>query len=120
MTKTRWLVVLGLIYVATRLAIWGDSLLLPGVVERPVSRGPMVEVVVSKVDIPPGTDLDQLIENDQLRLIEVSQDDVVDGAVTSVDQLSGKTNTLAILAGEQILGGRLKNAAERGSSGPGR
>jgi Flp pilus assembly protein CpaB len=85
---------------------------LPGVVEPPVSHGPMVAVVVSKVDISPGTDLDQLIDNDQLRLIEVPQDAVVDGAVTSFDQLSGKTNTLTILAGEQILAGRLENAVE--------
>jgi Flp pilus assembly protein CpaB len=120
MKRTGLLVVLVLIYVATRLAIRGDFLFMPGVVEPPVADGPMVAVVVSKVDIPPGTDLDQLIENDQLRLIEVSQEAVVDGAVTSIDQLSGKTNTLAILAGEQILAGRLKNAAEQGSSGLGR
>ena len=68
---------------------------------------------MSKVDIPPGTDLDQLIENNQLRLIEVSEKSVVDGAVTSVDQLRGKTNTLAIMAGEQILAGRLKNGGAK-------
>ena len=120
MKRTGLVVVLGLIYVATRLAIRGDFLFMPEVVEPPVSHGPMVEVVVSKVDIPPGTDLDRLIENDQLRLIEVPQEAVVDGAVTSVDQLRGKTNTLFILAGEQILSGRLMIAAEQGSSGPGR
>ena len=31
----------------------------------------MVPVVVSKVDIPARTDLDQLIKNDQFRLLEV-------------------------------------------------
>jgi Flp pilus assembly protein CpaB len=63
---------------------------------------PMVGVVVSKVDIPAGTDMDRLIKDDQFRFILVLQDAAVDGAVTSVDQLSGRHNSVKILAGEQI------------------
>jgi Flp pilus assembly protein CpaB len=68
------------------------------------------------VDIPAGTDLNELIKNDQLRLIEIPQNAVVDGAVTSVDVLKDRRNTVAILAGEQIVAGRLKIVAERHSS----
>ncbi len=118
MTKISWrVVVLGLIWLAIRLALYGGFRFSPAVVEpTPEPRGPVVEVVVSKVDIPPGTDLDQLIKNDQFRLIGVPQDAVVDGAVTSVEQLRGQTNILVIFAGDQIPTGerfltdRLENA----------
>ena len=69
--------------------------------DLPVGR-PMVAVVVPKVDIPPGTDMDQLIKDDQFRLIELPQEAAIDGAVTSIDQLTGKSTRVAILAGEQI------------------
>ena len=65
-------------------------------------------VIVSKVDIPARTDLDQLIKDDQFRAIEVPQDAVVGGAVTSIDQLSHRRTRVAILAGEQILVARIK------------
>jgi Flp pilus assembly protein CpaB len=78
--------------------------------------GPMVGVVVSKVDIPAGTDMDWLIKDDQFRFILVLQDAVVEGAVASVDQLSHRRTRVAILAGEPILAGWLKNGAERDSS----
>jgi Flp pilus assembly protein CpaB len=54
-----------------------------------------------------------LINDDQLRIIQVPPDAVVDGAVTSVDQLEHRRNTVAIQAGEQIPTGRLKNEADR-------
>ena len=62
----------------------------------------MVAVVVSKVDIPARTDLDQLINDDQLRIIQVPESVVVNGAITSVDQLRDGHNRVVILAGEQI------------------
>ena len=69
----------------------------------PVSR---VAVVVSKVDIPAGTDMDQLIKDDQFRLIEVPKD-AADGAVTSIDQLSDRHNSVKIWHGELIRVGRM-------------
>jgi hypothetical protein len=57
----------------------------------------MVLVVVSKVDIPPRTDLDELIKDGRFRVIWVPETVVVDGAVTSVDQLSDGHNRVAIL-----------------------
>jgi hypothetical protein len=71
----------------------------------------MVQVVVSKVDIPPRTDLDELVKDDQLKMIYVPERVVLDGTVTSVDQLQDRRNTVAILAGELILAGRLKIGA---------
>jgi hypothetical protein len=68
----------------------------------------MVLVVVSKVDIPVRTDLDQLIKDGRFRVICVPETVVVDGAVTSVDQLSDGHNRVAILAGEQIPVARIK------------
>ena len=62
----------------------------------------MVMVVVSKVDIPARTDLDEMIKDDQFRAIQVPDSVVVNGAVTSIDQLSHRRTRLAILAGEQI------------------
>ena len=69
--------------------------------DMPVGR-PMAALIVLKVDIPAGTDMDRLIWLDQFRLIEVPKEAVVDGAVTSLDQLRGESNRVAILAGEQI------------------
>ena len=69
--------------------------------DMPVGR-PMAALIVLKVDIPAGTDMDRLIWLDQFRVIEVPKEAAVDGAVTSLDQLRGESNRVAILAGEQI------------------
>jgi pilus assembly protein CpaB len=64
--------------------------------------GEQVPVVVSKVDIPARSDLGTLVKDDQFKIIQVPKVAVVDGAVTSIDQLRDKHNSVAILAGEQI------------------
>ena len=76
----------------------------------------MVPIVISKVDIPAGTDLDQFIRDDQFRLIEVPLVIVDDGTVTSADQLRHKRARVAILTGELIQASRLKTEAVRASS----
>jgi hypothetical protein len=53
------------------------------------------------------------IKNDQLELVRIPADVIVDGTLTSVDQLSHRRTRVAILAGEPILAGWLKNGAER-------
>ncbi|HEY6678482.1 MAG TPA: RcpC/CpaB family pilus assembly protein [Actinomycetota bacterium] len=70
--------------------------------------GEMVAVVVSNVDIPGNTNLNVLITDDQFKIIQVPEVAVVEGAVTSVDQLRDKTNSLPILAGEQIPVARIQ------------
>jgi Flp pilus assembly protein CpaB len=70
--------------------------------------GEMVAVVVSNVDIPGNTNLNVLITDDQFKIIQVPEVAAVEGAVTSVDQLRDKTNSLPILAGEQIPVARIQ------------
>jgi Flp pilus assembly protein CpaB len=70
--------------------------------EKGPAVGEMVAVVVSNEDIPANTNLNVLIAEDQFKIIQVPEVAVVEGAVTSVDQLRDKTNSLPILAGEQI------------------
>jgi Flp pilus assembly protein CpaB len=107
----RLVVVLGLIL--TTLATAWVLLFTRDVQFGPKHGGPIVFAVVSEVDVPAGADLNQLIKDDQLRIILVPEDAAVDGTVTSVDQLKDRRNTIAILAGEPILAARLKIVAER-------
>jgi pilus assembly protein CpaB len=99
--KGRGLVVVLALILAT-LATAGVFMYSRGVKEEAKSGGTMVQVVVSKVDIAANTDLNTLIKDDQFKIIQVPQDAVVDGAITSIDQLKDKHNSVAILAGEQI------------------
>ena len=112
--KGRGLVVVLALILAT-VATAGVFLYARGLEEDAQAGGTLVPVVVSKVDIPARTDLDQLIKNEQFTRIEVPQDAVVDGAVTSVDQMSGKSNSVAILAGEQIPIARISGTVPGGA-----
>jgi pilus assembly protein CpaB len=103
--KGRGLVVFLALVMAT-LATVGVFLYTQNAEKTPV--GEMVAVVVSKVDIPANTNLNVLITDDQFKIIQVPKDAVVEGAVTSVDQLRDKTNSLPILAGEQIPVARIQ------------
>ena len=75
-TKGRWLVVVGLSLIMLGTA--GVLLYARGVQEEPGTSA-LVSVVVFDVDIPAGTDLDQVIKNDQLEVVQVPSDVVVDG-----------------------------------------
>lgn len=112
--KGRGLVVVLALILAT-VATAGVFLYARGLEEDAQAGGTMFPVVVSKVDIPARTDLDQLIKNDQFRVLEVPQEAVVDGAVTSLDQMSGKSNSVAILAGEQIPVARISGEVPGGA-----
>jgi len=105
--KGRGLVVV-LALVLASLATAGVFLYANGVKEEAKSGGEMVAVVVSNVDIPPNTDLNGLIKQNQFKIIQVPKVAVVEGAVISVDQLRDKSNSLAILAGEQIPVARIQ------------
>jgi len=112
--KGRGLVVFLALILAT-LATAGVFMYSRGVQEEAKTGGTMAQVVVSKVDVPARTDLDQLINDDQLKIIQVPESVVVDGAVTSLDQLAGKSNSVAILAGEQIPGARISGNVPGGA-----
>ena len=110
--KGRGLVVFLALILAT-LATVGVFMYTQGVEETP--GGTMVPVVVTKVDIPARSDLDQLIKDDQFRIVQVPANVLVSGAVTSVDQLAGKNNSVAILAGEQIPAARISGNVPGGA-----
>jgi len=112
--KGRGLVVFLALILAT-LATAGVFMYSRGVKEDVQTGGTMVPVVVTKVDIPARSDMDQLIKDDQFRIIQVPAGVVVDGAVTSVDQLAGKNNSVAILAGEQIPAARISGNVPGGA-----
>jgi pilus assembly protein CpaB len=103
--KGRGLVVVLALIMAT-LATAGVWLYTNGA--KPTNVGTMVPVVVSKVDIPANTDLNELIKDDQFKIIQLPETALVDGAITSVDQLRDKHNSLAVLAGEQIPVARIE------------
>ena len=106
MTKSRWLVAV-LVLILAALATVGVFLYSRGEEQGPMTGEPMVPVVVSEVNIPARTDLNELIKDDQFRIILVPED-VVDGAVTSIDQLRDGRNRLRILAGELMHARRIK------------
>ena len=112
--KGRALVVVLALILAT-VATAGVFMYSRGVQEEAKTGGTMVPVVVTKVDIPARSDLDQLIKDDQFRTIQVPANVLVSGAVTSVDQLAGKNNSVAILAGEQIPVARISGNVPGGA-----
>jgi len=112
--KGRGLVVFLALILAT-LATAGVFMYSRGVKEDVKTGGPMVPVVVSNVDIPARSDLDQLIKDDQFKIVQVPTNVLVSGAVTSVDQLAGKNNSVAILAGEQIPAARISGNVPGGA-----
>ena len=112
--KGRGLVVVLALILAT-LATAGVFMYAQGVQEKAETGGEMVPVVVSKVDIPARSDLNELIKNDQFQVIQVPKTAVVDGAVTSTDQLRDQHNSVAILAGEQIPSARVTGTVPGGA-----
>jgi hypothetical protein len=113
-TKGRWLVV-GTLIVTTMATAGVVAYSRRVEIARAINER-NVAVVVFDVDIPAGTDLDQVIRNEQLEIVQVPAYVIVGGTVTSVDQLSHKRTRVAILAGEPILAGWLKSGAEQDSS----
>ena len=111
--KSRGLVVVLALVLAT-LATAGVFLYMQGVREDAKTGGDLVTVVVSKVDIPANTDLNQLITNDQFVAQEIPADAVVDGAVTDLSQLKGRKTSSFILAGEQIPRSRVEGGGVAG------
>lgn len=112
--KGRGLVVFLALILAT-LATAGVFMYSRGVEEQAKTGGTMAQVIVSKVDLPARTDLDQMIKDDQFRVIQVPEGVVVGGAITSLDQLAGKSNSVAILAGEQIPAARISGNVPGGA-----
>jgi len=86
-----------------------------GVKQDAVSGGALSVVLVSTQDIPANTNLNPLIDQGVFTQLQVPTDAVVDGAVTSLDELTGQTTTSPVLANEQISTARLSS----GEAAPG-
>ena len=71
-----------------------------------------VTVIVSKQDIPRGTSLNSLISAGAFTTIQIPRDAVVNGSVTDLSQLRGKTTSTFILQGEQISTARLEGSTQ--------
>ena len=78
--------------------------------------GNLTSVVVSKVDIPANTDLNQLIDDDQFTSQDVPTDTLVEGAITNVQELRNRRNSVFILAGEQIPLSRVQGGKVEGGA----
>lgn len=84
------------------LATVGVFLYARGVREDARTGGDLTAVVVSKVDIPANSDLNQYISDGQFITQEFPTDTVIEGAITELSQLRNRRNSVFIVAGEQI------------------
>jgi pilus assembly protein CpaB len=81
------------------------------------SNSSMVSVIVSKQDIPAQTNLDNLISGGAFTTLRVPVDAVVQGAVTDLSQLKGKSTAFPILQSEQISTARLQGSSTQVEGG---
>lgn len=88
-------------------------LYVKGVRDEAEGGGTQVEVVVSKVDLPAGADLDDAIAEGSFSTATVAEDDVIEGVVSDLEDLEGRVTRYPILAGEQISTARLQGSAEQ-------
>jgi pilus assembly protein CpaB len=77
----------------------------------------MATVIVSKQDIPAQTSLDSMISAGAFTILQIPADAVVNGAVTDVSQLQGKSTAFPILQGEQITTARLQGSSTQVQGG---
>jgi Flp pilus assembly protein CpaB len=99
--RSRGLVV-AVALVLAALAAGAVILYTNGVKEEAVSGGELTTVIVATQEIPANTPLNPLVEGGGFKELAVPNDAVVDGAVTSLDELKGRTTTSPLLANEQI------------------
>ena len=85
-----------------------------GVKHDATSGGTTTQVIVSKQIIPSGTNLDGLVSSGAFVAKSVPTEDIVPGAVTSIQQLQGKTTSQTIVAGEQIPIARVNGSVAGG------
>ena len=98
-TRSTALLVALLLAVAATAAVF---LYVKGAKEQAKTGGGLVAVVVSKQDIPAGTQLDSLVSSGAFDTRSVPQDALVRGVVTSLAQLQGQSSAYPILANSQI------------------
>lgn len=80
--------------------------------DRSQAAANSVQVIVAKEDIIAGERLDELLSRGAFKTESVPEDTLVTGAVTSLDELEGKTTSSPIVQGEQITTARLEGSGE--------
>jgi pilus assembly protein CpaB len=88
------------------------ALYVRGIEKQQKAEQELTEVVVTKHDIAAGSRMDELLSEGAFTTRDVPEDAVVDGGVTSLKQLEGRTTSSPILAGEQISTARLEGSQE--------
>ena len=73
-----------------------------GVREDAKTGGDLIDVVVATQDIQANAELNPLLDAGAFTTAKVTQETLVDGAITSPEQLRDQTTTFPILANEQI------------------
>jgi Flp pilus assembly protein CpaB len=73
----------------------------------------MATVIVAKETIPSGSNLDSLITKGVFSTVQIPKDALVQGVVTDLSQIKGRTTSATILEGEQITTARLQGSTER-------
>jgi Flp pilus assembly protein CpaB len=84
-----------------------------GVKNDALQGGNLTPVIVATQDIPANEPLGPLVDQEVFRELQVPQDALVNGAVTSTDQLREVTSTQPIFANEQIPVTRLSTAKDK-------
>ena len=83
-------------------------LYIQGVRDDVATGGGKVSVIVAQHDIPAGSDLDELLEQGAFAEETVARDDLVAGAVTSLQELRNMKTSSPILESEQVSTARLQ------------
>ncbi len=105
--RSRGLVVVLALILAT-IATAGVFLYSRGVKQEAIQGGDLQDVIVSKVDIAANADLDRLLSEGSFQIIQVPSEALVEGAVSDLSQLRGRTTSAYIFAGEQIPESRIQ------------
>lgn len=90
-----------------------------GVRQDAKTGGDLIDVVVATQDIQANAALNPLIDAGAFTTAKVTQETLVDGAVTSTEQLRDQTTTFPILANEQIPLSRLSSGEQIAGGGLG-
>src|SRR6266540_4338273 len=101
--------------VALLLAVGATSaifLYVQGVKREAKPAASNVTVIVSKKNITAGTKLDTLIQEGAFTTVSVPRDALVNGAVSTLADLQGKTAAAFILQGEQITSARFQGSSQ--------
>lgn len=99
--RSRGLVVVLALILAT-LATVGVFLYSRGVKEEALQGSDLVSVVVSEVDIPANSDLNAFIRDGRFTTVAISQEALIEDAITEISELENLRNSVVIFAQEQI------------------